>query len=483
VRTVQEGVQLLEAVRYLIVPWTRGGGLDLGCGPSKAFPHFIAVRKRSDDTVDPKVQPQLWVEEWTELPRHINDGSLDFMFSWSGDRIDWTPLLQLLKINGYIVEVATDHTISVWQKIGEHQTQAVDTGTGAPPGVKTACVVRYGAIGDILQATSVLTSLKREGYHVTWMGEPIAEELLRYDPRIDRFFIQDKDQVPNSVNNAQLSDYWAAQAKRFDRFINLCETVEGTLITLPGRSLHGFPKDVRHELCNKNYLEFIAKVAEVPFVPEHRFHSSSEEDRRASDITDEAARIVNPNFVIGERWNRPYLIMWALSGSSIHKVYPHQDAVFAKIMLEIPNAVIITVGDEACRILEIGWDNEPRVMCRSGRLALRDTLALAKQMDLVIGPETGVLNAAAFESCAKIVFLSHSTHENLTKHWENTTALHSHTTPCYPCHRMHYTRQYCPAHDESQAAMCQWELLPSQVWDAVKAAYVGTHTVRSLINP
>ena len=30
-------------VKYDIVEYTRGAVLDLGCGPSKAFPHFIGV--------------------------------------------------------------------------------------------------------------------------------------------------------------------------------------------------------------------------------------------------------------------------------------------------------------------------------------------------------------------------------------------------------------------------------------------------------
>jgi hypothetical protein len=30
-------------VKYLVVPYTRGAVLDMGCGPSKAFPHFIGV--------------------------------------------------------------------------------------------------------------------------------------------------------------------------------------------------------------------------------------------------------------------------------------------------------------------------------------------------------------------------------------------------------------------------------------------------------
>ena len=35
-------------VRWDIVEFTRGKGLDLGCGPNKAFPHFIGVDSCKD---------------------------------------------------------------------------------------------------------------------------------------------------------------------------------------------------------------------------------------------------------------------------------------------------------------------------------------------------------------------------------------------------------------------------------------------------
>jgi hypothetical protein len=89
----------------------------------------------------------------------------------------------------------------------------------------------------------------------------------------------------------------------------------------------------------------------------------------------------------------------------------------------------------------------------------------------------------AFDSMAKIVFLSHSSEENLTRDWANTEALHSTTTPCYPCHRMHLNHDFCPQDQETGAAMCQADLSAAVVWDAVQRAYVGWGTVKSLLTP
>ena len=87
------------------------------------------------------------------------------------------------------------------------------------------------------------------------------------------------------------------------------------------------------------------------------------------------------------------------------------------------NVSIITVGDHLCQLLEVGWENEKRVVTKSGKWSVRETLAFLDVCDLVIGPETGVLNAASTLECHKTVLLSHSSHENLSKHWKNTPAL------------------------------------------------------------
>ena len=160
-------------------------------------------------------------------------------------------------------------------------------------------------------------------------------------------------------------------------------------------------------------------------------------------------------------------MVFALAGSSIHKFYPHQDAVIARILLKKPNCRIFMVGDEACKILEVGWEKEPRVVCLSGEMNIRDTLTLAQVADVVIGCETGVLNAVAFEDNRKVCLLSHSSHENLTKHWKNTASLATAGLPCYPCHRLHYGSEFCHQDKDTGAALCAQMIPPDEVFGAL----------------
>ena len=142
-----------------------------------------------------------------------------------------------------------------------------------------------------------------------------------------------------------------------------------------------------------------------------------------------------------------------------------------QVLRDMPEAVIVLSGDYACKILESGWEKTPRIKCESGEMSIRETLTLAQNVDCVVGPETGVLNAVAFESMGKVIMLSHSSQENLTKHWVNTSTLTPQGVDCYPCHRLHYGSEFCHEDKATGAAICQKSINPEKVLQAIKAHY------------
>lgn len=343
---------------------------------------------------------------------------------------------------------------------------------------KTVCVVRYGGYGDSVMAANILPELKRQNFHITFMTTPRGQDILSHDPHIDAWMLQEDDEIPNH----ELPLYWAEQAKKFDRFINLSESVEGTLLAFPGRTNHGWPLAVRQKVLNKNYLEWTAELAEVPYASEAHFYPSIDETSRATNYLSDFRNSLAGDLAIGMRTPARFNILWCLAGSSVHKFTPHQDTVIAHLLATLPEAVIIFSGDEACQILESGWENEPRIKCESGKMSIRDTLALAQQVDCVVGPETGVLNAVAFEPMGKVIMLSHSSKENLTKHWHNTDTLTPANTACYPCHRLHYGREFCHTSEETGAAQCQQDISPEWIYDAIKSHYDDWTSMRWLRN-
>lgn len=67
-------------VRWELIPYTRGRGLDVGCGPYKVFPHMIGV----DNCIDTQLfgiamQPDVQAD--VQDLSIFADGSMDFVYS------------------------------------------------------------------------------------------------------------------------------------------------------------------------------------------------------------------------------------------------------------------------------------------------------------------------------------------------------------------------------------------------------------------
>lgn len=317
-----------------------------------------------------------------------------------------------------------------------------------PKPAKTCAVVRYGAMGDALQSASVFPQLKELGHHTTMYTVPNGYEVLKNDPHIDRFVVQDVNAIPNP----DLGAFWAYTAKKYDKFINFSESVERTLLAQPGNTNHGWSHEMRHKYLNHNYLEFMHDIAGLPYKPAVKFYPSKEERHWALM---QYAKI------------RP-CVLWCLSGSAHHKHWPHLDEAVASITQAGIN--VVTVGDKMCKVLEEGLEDNPRVLRMSWVWTIRQSMAFAQVCDLVIGGETGMMNSVSFDNVPKVVTLSHSSENNLTRDWVNTTSLTPEDTACYPCHRMHHGWEYChKGYKDGQVvgALCQVNIGLQQMLDAV----------------
>jgi len=486
-------------VRWELVQYTRGRGLDLGCGSDKGFPHFIGLDSNKDERLfGHRATGADMIVPTCEKLEMFADASMDFVFSShllehiEDHRAALAEWWRVVKVGGHLVLYLPhknfypnigqpgsnpDHVhdflpadiidamrgVGGWELLRNEDRNGGDEYSffqvyrkrsdmqhvySLPKKPhKSAAVVRYGGIGDMLQAASVLPGLKAQGYHVTFYTAPLGEEILKNDPNVDAFYVQDTDQVPN----AALGDFFKHEAKKYDKWVNLCESVEGSLLALPDRASYSWSHDVRQSYFGRNYLEFTHDLAGVPHKFRHAFHATPQERDRAKKFANTHGRFV----------------AWSMSGSSVHKSWPHTDAIIARLLLTDPDIKIVMLGDATCQMLEAGWENEPRVIRLCGRLPIRDSLALIEYASVVIGPETGLLNAAGMLDVPKVLMLSHSSHENLSKHWKNVTVLEPKNVPCFPCHRMHFGWDTCKRDNETGAAMCQARISPNQVWDVL----------------
>ena len=505
-----------KKIVWEVAPYLRGRGLDIGAGDFKVLPHAISVDNMNHAQFGFSIRPDVLAD--ADNLSVFSSQSMDFVYSshtlehiadYEKALAEW---FRVVKIGGYMVlylpdedeypkvgepGANTDHKWNVnyakvvdamkkikgWDLVNFQRRNQDDEYSllfvfkkinsqkflfsyQTPKPEKTACVVRYGAFGDMIQASGVWAELKNQGYHVTVFSSLPGAEVVRHDPNIDNLVLFDKDQIPN----ANLVDFWDYQRKKFTKFVNLSESVEGTLLAMQGRAVAYYPPKLRHKLMNFNYVEQQHEIAQVPYTsPKTKFFDTPDEREWATKTR--------------RKMGDGPVILWSLAGSAVHKTWAGLDHAIARILLDYPTSRVVLVGGPECVILESGWENEPRVICKSGKWTIRESLAFMRCADLVIGPETGVLNAASMESMPKVIFLSHSTNENLTRDWVNTTALFSESTCCpgrgnneaEACHFLHYNWQFCKQDSESGVAQCQADISVDQAWAPIKG-YLSSYS-------
>lgn len=503
-----------DKIAALVIPYTRGRGVDIGCGMRKVWPHAIGVDNSHHFGANTVAEIHsagndlsLFADKSIDfvysshLLEHFPEADIpDVMAEWArvlkpgGNLIFYVPSANFYpkvgepganpdhKWNifpGDIERYLRAATVCGWTQVENEERsgsneyslfevyQKRDDGVFEskvwqrnPEGRKRALVIRYGAIGDQLIAASVLPGLKKQGYHISYNTTPEAQQILLHNPNIDEWLLQDKDQVPNQ----QLGAYWEQLKERYDKIINLCESLEGSLLTMPGRPAHSMPNEARRRLLNFNYLEVTHDFAGVPYEFAQKFHPTQKEVYWAKKLKD---RLKAP------------VVIWSMNGSSLHKIYPWVDIVVAWLIERTPAHVFLygdpQQGIELQKGITAGLKAHGTDMSRVHGIAgdagwpIRNSLTFALQADCVVGPETGVMNAVAFEDMAKVIYLSHSSEENLTKHWKNTVTLapEQSACPCYPCHKLHYNWSSCNQVEETRAALCASSITPEAIFKAI----------------
>ena len=129
--------------------------------------------------------------------------------------------------------------------------------------------------------------------------------------------------------------------------------------------------------------------------------------------------------------------MWALAGSSNHKLYRYFEPLTRDFLERHPDASMYTNGDYSTKVLTYEHPQVTNLMMmgteRDQVMSFRDAMLLAKYCDLVIGPETGIINAVGAWKVPKICLLTHSNAENFTKYFFNAYPIQA-PVWCSPCH-------------------------------------------------
>ncbi len=495
-----------DKIRYEVFPYLTKGGLDVGCGPAKVWAHLIGIDSGKDTQLfGVRMKPDMVVPDAANLGIFAT-GSMENVFSshllehivdWQGALREWW---RLVKPGGHLIlylphrdlyprigqpGANTDHKhdfdpeqivdfcalafpdwtllqnqtrgegneysfLQVWRKEAEGQGQR--RAYLEPKPEKTAGIVRLGGNGDALWAASVAAEFHAQGYEVTLYAGKNGAEVLRHDPHITHLI----DLPGNILDDDELLAFFAHQAAHFDKWVNLIGSVEGRL--LPHQSVREFylPQAVRHKLMDHNYLDMVHAYAEIEGAPvRQKFYPSAEEAALAKKLRSELPGPV---------------VLVSPTGSGPFKAWPHTQEFMRQLALE--GVYTVMVGDlkhlPDLDMVNVRGTDYGHIVGQEWPLRL--ALAYALECDAVVGTESVFANAVAYEPMPKVVMLSHSSHENLTRDWINTAALEA-PVACHPCHRIHnFSSSMCSKDTNTGASACMAHYGPQMVADLVLRA-------------
>lgn len=468
------------AVKWDLLPYTNGDGLDIGCGDARPHDWFVGVDIKAGG--GPK-GPNL-IMDARKMTKFAPE-SQDFIFSsyLLNELDDWQAVLagwwKLLKPNGYLIvflpvtaagtegqkecgpKMVVDAMVPIrpWQMV-----EARANGTQffqvyrkcdapnivAPDPDKIVALMKLGAHGDALWASSVLPGLKEQGYYTIMYTQETGEEVLRHDPHIDRL-IKFESRVPMN----ELGDLFLWMEKKYKQCRILVECVEGTLLPSPQKIQYWFPLEMRHRLMNHNYVEFHHMRAQVPLAPRVKFYPNEDEKRWANKLRSEMKERV---------------VVLVPNGSSLSKSWPYSGQ-FARRLLERKDVTLVVLGDERGMDFNDLEDHKRFLKVGMG-WNIRQAMTFAQLADVVVGQETGILNSVSHEpDVHKVVLMSHSSVENLTRDWPNVTTFREFPACAGKsgCHRLHYDWQGCNQEPITKAALCQAMIKCDDVLAAVNA--------------
>jgi ADP-heptose:LPS heptosyltransferase len=260
---------------------------------------------------------------------------------------------------------------------------------------------------------------------------PYALAVLENNPHIDNLVVQEKDIIAIT----ELGTYFDYIKTKYLRFVDLCESIEGSMLKLESRHEFYMPKEWRDRTCADNYYRKTMRLGGHPTDRQTivgKFYCTKHELAAAKAEYDRLAE-GGTRFVWG----------WALHGTSHHKCYPLMQPLLHEYLDANPTQRVVLLGGSEHRNLQF---EHPQVVGRAGDYNIRQLIGVIGQLDAIVSPESFIANAAAAWNKPVITLLSHSSRENLCATWLHDYSLEpSHTiAPCFPCHQLHYTPSSCP---------------------------------------
>lgn len=280
-------------------------------------------------------------------------------------------------------------------------------------------IIRHGAIGDAIMATAVIPYLRQEKYEIDFYTNERGREVVKHDPRIQNIIIHDEN-----IAIEDLFEHWQKVGEPYDKVVNFHDLMENRVLFAYPQPEYFWPVRKRRELVgNKNYIDL--HIERAGYKPQLGMRAPS-------------LCLSKEETMKGKAWQRKhknhFKVVWALAGSSIHKVWRYFEPCAREFLARHKDAWIFTVGDYSCKLLTFAHERVQNTMF--WEMPFRDTMILTKYADLVVGPETGTIIAAGAFGTPVLCLLTHSSKYQVTGTFKNDYSVQA-PTWCSPCHLLH----------------------------------------------
>lgn len=281
-------------------------------------------------------------------------------------------------------------------------------------------------------------------------------DVLKYNPYVTDTI----EHVRDSVDPGKLEEHWQEIGKGYDKVVNLTGTMENNhIFSFPQWQYYKCLRWRRFQSWRVNWYDNqVFRAGYVPKRPVGQMYFNQEEKRKAKKFLRMLGR-------------KKFIVLWGLSGSSVQKVYRHFERVARALLDYSKNICIVATGAYDGKLLT--FEHERCVNIPQLEKNFRFSACLAKYASVVVGPETGILNAAGCFDTPKICFLTHSSKENLTKYWANDYSVQA-DVYCSPCYLLHKYRgiwvNHCQLNDLG-LPKCIESPAPGVLFDKIKELY------------
>jgi len=324
-------------------------------------------------------------------------------------------------------------------------------------------LIAYRAFGDWLFTVPVLKYLF-EKYDVHLECSQKVYHLAHDDPRWRGITCFKFEDMPQNTWAVEFPKRWQSirDVLHPDKEINLNGSMELSCIAERSQEEFFYPVGGRRVVFGSNgFYDAVFKRADIP-VPNPLdttgMYFSDEQEAWALSWREKHAR--------------EFILIIALSGSTMQKKFPNAVEVAERTLRMYPEARIYMAGDEDCHAL-VPTDN-PRIHSMCGnRVTIKQAVHLTKYADMVIGPETFMMVAAGMWGTPKIQLCTTSSVFQICQYQNNDYSIQA-SIWCSPCHRAIYAPNDCESagvEKETPYAECTRRFPTSAIMERIEKVH------------